>query len=56
MNRRAKELVNAGNGGIVEVRSTLSQLKHDFDHLAIATANSIAIRRRDSLATLLEML
>ena len=56
INRRAKELLNAGNGGIDELRRTLWQLKHDFDHLAVATANSIAVRRRDSLATLLETL
>jgi len=54
--RRAKELVNAGNGGLDDVRRVLIDLKNDFSMLSVATGNSTALRRRDSLATLLESL
>jgi outer membrane lipoprotein SlyB len=52
--RRAKELVNVGNGGLDDVRRVLIDLRNDFTMYATATGNSTAIRRRDSLATLLE--
>jgi hypothetical protein len=52
--RRAKELMNAGNGGLDDVRRVLIDLRNDFTMLATATANATACRRRDSLAQLLE--
>jgi hypothetical protein len=52
--RRAKELVNAGNGGLDDLRGVLIDLRNDFSMLAVATGNSTALRRRDSLTTLLE--
>ena len=52
--RRAKELLNAGNGGLDDVRRVLIDLKNDFSMLSVATGNSTALRRRDSLTALLE--
>src|SRR5215831_4531543 len=54
--RRARELLNAGNGGLDDVRRVLIDLRNDFTMLATATANATACRRRDSLAQLLETL
>jgi len=54
--RRYKEIINSSNGSPAALRATLAQLKRDFDYLVVATANSAAVRRRDSLATLLETL
>ena len=55
-NRRYKEIITSSNGSQEELRATLAQLKRDFDYLVTATANTAAVRRRDSLATLLETL
>jgi hypothetical protein len=54
--RRARELVNAGNGGLDDARRVLIDLKNDFSMLSVATGNSTAMRRRDSLTSLLESL
>jgi hypothetical protein len=52
--RRAKELLNAGSGGLDDVRRVLIDLKNDFSMLSVATGNSTALRRRDSLQQLLD--
>ena len=54
--RRARELLDAGNGDLDDLRPVLVQLRRDFRHLATAAANSSACRRRVSLVILLENL